>query len=225
MTNIEEKLSALYDGELNESEVNEVLAKIDDDSKLKKKLEGYALISASMEKDLNNIQSISSNKISYRFWFSNLVTAAATVLITFLAFNQFDLNRMGEDSSAANQLNLAINSKEARDLVNKSEENLVDHVMHVINYPERDLATAFDVDLTNVGYAKARPESRQYKKGNKNFFLRVEKKNLGIKNVKYWKHGDKMIYVIPLSGGKVATLYGNIDANTALEIANTINKK
>jgi negative regulator of sigma E activity len=83
MTNIEEKLSALYDGELNESEVNEVLAKIDDDSKLKKKLEGYALISASMEKDLNNIQSISSNKISYRFWFSNLVTAAATVLITF----------------------------------------------------------------------------------------------------------------------------------------------
>jgi hypothetical protein len=34
-----------------------------------------------------------------------------------------------------------------------------------------------------------------------------------------------MIYVIPLSGGKVATLYGNIDANTALEIANTINKK
>ena len=97
--------------------------------------------------------------------------------------------------------------------------------MHVINNPGKDIATAYDVDLRNVGYVRSKSENRQYNKGNKNFILRVEKKNLGIKNIKYWKHGEKMIYVIPLSEGKVATLYGNIDSKTALEIANSINLK
>jgi hypothetical protein len=31
-----------------------------------------------------------------------------------------------------------------------------------------------------------------------------------------------MIYVVPLSDGRVVTLYGNIDANSAIEIANSI---
>ena len=34
---------------------------------IKKKLAGYALISSSMKKDKNNIQSISSKKINYQF--------------------------------------------------------------------------------------------------------------------------------------------------------------
>ena len=54
---------------------------------------------------------------------------------------------------------------------------------------------------------------------------KIHQENAGIKNIKYWKHGEKMIYVIPLSEGKVATLYGNIDSKTALEIANSINLK
>ena len=225
MNELEEKLSALYDGELSDAEIDEVLSILEDDVNLKKKLAGYALISSSMKKDKNNIQSISSKKINYQFWFSNTITAAATVLITLFALNQFDMNRMGEDISATNKLNVAINSKEAKDLANRVEENLVDHVMHVINNPGKDIATAYDVDLRNVGYVRSKSENRQYNKGNKNFILRVEKKNLGIKNIKYWKHGEKMIYVIPLSEGKVATLYGNIDSKTALEIANSINLK
>jgi hypothetical protein len=225
LNEVEEKLSALYDGELSEAEIDEVLSILEDDVNLKKKLSGYALISSSMKKDKNNIQSISSKKINYQFWFSNTITAAATVLITFFALNQYDINRMGEDISATNKLNVAINSKEAKDLANRVEENLVDHVMHVINNPGKDITTAYDVDLRNVGYVRSKSENRQYNKGNKNFILRVEKKNLGIKNIKYWKHGEKMIYVIPLSEGKVATLYGNIDSKTALEIANSINIK
>lgn len=225
MNEVEEKLSALYDGELSEAEIDEVLSLLKDDVNLKKKVSGYALISSSMKKDKNNIQSISSKKINYQFWFSNTITAAASVLITFFALNQYDINRMGEDISATNKLNVAINSKEAKDLANRVEENLVDHVMHVINNPEKDIATAYDVELRNVGYVRSKSENRQYNKGNKNFILRVEKKNLGIKNIKYWKHGEKMIYVIPLSEGKVATLYGNIDSKTALEIANSINIK
>ena len=170
------------------------------------------------------MQAISSkqNRFKYDFWFSNIVTAAATVLITFFAVNQFDFNRMGEDLSAKNQINIAINSKEARDIVNKTEEDLIDHVMHVINNPEVDEVTPKNIDLRNVGYQKLNPNSRQFNRGNKSFILRVEKKNLGIKNIKNWRYGDKMIYVVPLSDGRVVTLYGNIDANSAIEIANSI---
>jgi len=79
-----------------------------------------------------------------------------------------------------------------------------------------------NIDLRNVGYQKLNPNSRQFNRGNKSFILRVEKKNLGIKNIKNWRYGNKMIYVVPLSDGRVVTLYGNIDANSAIEIANSI---
>ena len=226
MNNIEEKISALYDGELSEAEVEEVLLLIDDDPKLQKKLSRYSLITASMNSEMNNVQSISSKNKDRKlnFWISNTITAAATVLITFFAINQFDLNRMGEDLSAKNQINIAINSQEAKDLANKVEEKLVDHVMHVINNPQNDNVTPYDIDLRNVGYSKLSSKSRTYNNGNKNFILRIEKKDLGIKKVRNWQHKDKMIYVVPLQDGRVITLYGNIDEESVTQIANTIKK-
>jgi len=224
MSNIDEKISALFDGELSNEEADEVLEILQSNKNLQAKLSKYALISSAFAQDSNNLHSISSkqNRFKYDFWFSNIVTAAATVLITFFAVNQFDFNRMGEDLSAKNQINIAINSKEARDIVNKTDEDLIDHVMHVINNPEVDEVTPKNIDLRNVGYQKLRPNSRQFNRGNKSFILRVEKKNLGIKNIKNWRYGNKMIYVVPLSDGRVVTLYGNIDANSAIEIANSI---
>ena len=128
--NIDEKLSALYDGELDANEIDEVLRMLDKDANLQKKLSSYALMSTSIN-NLNNVQSIKSHsKVrNYSFWFSNSITAAATVLLTLLAINQFDFSRMSEDISAKNQLNIAMSSKEAKEIVSKAEENLVDHVM------------------------------------------------------------------------------------------------
>ena len=226
MNNIEEKISALYDGELSETEAEEILLRIDADVKLQKKLSRYSLITSAMNTEMNNVQSISPNNRDrkFNFWISNTITAAATVLITFFAINQFDLNRMGEDLSAKNQINIAINSQEAKDLANKVEEKLVDHVMHVINNPQNDNVTPYDIDLRNVGYSKLSSKSRTYNNGNKNFILRIEKKDLGIKKVRNWQHKDKMIYVVPLQDGRVITLYGNIDQESVTQIANTIKK-
>ena len=42
---INEKLSALYDGELDESEINSVLDTLSSDKSLQKKLSNYALMS------------------------------------------------------------------------------------------------------------------------------------------------------------------------------------
>ena len=227
MDSIEEKISALYDGELGNKETDQVLLMIENDVNLQNKLSKYALVSSAMRQQKNNVQSITSGKRSnkFNFWVSNSITAAATVLITFFAINQFDSNRMGEDLSAKNQINIAVNSKAAKDIANRAEENLVDHVMQVINNQPNDNMTSYNVDLRNVGYTRTSPNSRTYNKGNKNFVLRIEKKNLGIKKVRNWQHKDKMIYVVPMQDGRVITLYGNIDQKSALEIANSIKIK
>ena len=224
MDNIEEKISALYDGELSDTDTDEVLLMIENDINLQNKLSKYALMSSAMKQQKNNVQSITSSRRSkkFNFWVSNSITAAATVLITFFAINQFDLNRMGEDLSAKNQINIAVNSKEAKETASRAEENLVDHVMQIINNQKNDNMTSYNIDLRNVGYTRNSPNSRTYNKGNKNFVLHIEKKNLGIKKVRYWQYGDKMIHVVPLTDGRVVTIYGNIDTQSAIDVANSI---
>ena len=224
MDNIEEKISALYDGELSEQEIDEVLLMLEKDSNLREKISKYGLLTSAVKYENNNIQSIIAKrkKLNFNFWLSNSITAAAAVMITFFSLNQFDLNRMGEDISAKNQINIAINSKEAKDIARRAEDNLVDHVMQIINNSQNDSLAPYNIDLRNVGYTRKGPNSSIYNKGNKNFTLYIEKKNLGIKKLRNWQHKDKMIYVVPLQDGRVLTLYGNIDQESALEIAKSI---
>jgi hypothetical protein len=224
MDNIEEKISALYDGELSEQEIDEVLLMVEKDSNLQEKISKYGLLTSAVKHENNNIQSIIAKrkKPNFNFWLSNSITAAAAVMITFFSLNQFDLNRMGEDISAKNQINIAINSKEAKDIARRAEDNLVDHVMQIINNSQNDSLAPYNIDLRNVGYTRMGPNSSIYNKGNKNFTLYIEKKNLGIKKLRNWQHKDKMIYVVPLQDGRVLTLYGNIDQESALEIAKSI---
>jgi len=221
--NIDENLSALYDGELDADEIDEVLSMLGKDTNLQKKLSTYALMSSSINNS-NNVQSIKSkSKVSnYSFWFSNSITAAAAALLTLFVINQLEFSRMGEDISAKNQLNIAMSSKEAKEIVSKVEENLVDHVMHVINNPDIDNSTPNNIDLRNVGYSRVSSNGRKFNKGDKNFILRIEKKNLGIKKVRYWQYGDKMIHIVPLTDGRVVTIYGNIDTQSAIDVANSI---
>lgn len=224
MDNIEEKISALYDGELSEQEIDEVLLMVEKDSNLREKISKYGLLTSAVKYENNNIQSIIAKrkKLNFNFWLSNSITAAAAVMITFFSLNQFDLNRMGEDISAKNQINIAINSKEAKDIARRAEDNLVDHVMQIINNSQNASLAPYNIDLRNVGYTRKGPNSSIYNKGNKNFTLYIEKKNLGIKKLRNWQHKDKMIYVVPLQDGRVLTLYGNIDQESALEIVKSI---
>ena len=224
--NIDENLSALYDGELDADEIDKVLSMLGKDTNLQKKLSTYALMSSSINNS-NNLESIKSkSKIrNYSFWYSNSITAAATVLLTFFFINQLEFSRMGQDISAKNQLNIAMSSKEAKEIVSKVEENLVDHVLHVINNPDIDNNTPNNIDLRNVGYRRVSSDGRKFNKGDKNFVLRIEKKNLGINKVRYWKHGNKMIHVVPLKDGRVVTIYGNIDTQSVKDVVNSIKSK
>ena len=224
---INEKLSALYDGELDESEINSVLDTLSSDKSLQKKLSNYALMSSALNINEGNIHPIKSkNRLNPNFWLSNGITAAASVLLTiaFVNFDTINFSRLGPDNEAANRLSLAINSKEAKDIASLSQENLVDHVLKVINNPEFMSSNNSDIDLRNVGFNINGQTSNQYIKGNESFRLRLEKKNLGINKVRYWKHGNKMIYLVPLADGRVLTLYGNLNSESAIKIAQVIDQ-
>mgnify|MGYP006102983029 FL=1 len=223
--NLEENLSALFDGELDPFEIQNVLESVSKRKDLQKKLSYYGLISSALNQENPNEIFVdrNRNKLNYNFWFSNGLTAAASILITLFFINQTELSRMGEDYSAKNKLDLAINSEEAKNIVNMTENNLVDHVMSVINNPDFMNTTPYSIDLKNVGFTRQPNNQRMFMRGNENFTLRIEKKDLGLKKVRNWRHGNKTIYLVPLADGRVLTIYGNIDTQSALAVANTIN--
>jgi hypothetical protein len=72
MDSIEEKISALYDGELSDKETDEVLLMIENNSNLQNKLSKYALMSSAFRQQKNNVQSITSSKRSNKFNFGFL---------------------------------------------------------------------------------------------------------------------------------------------------------
>ena len=228
MSDIKEKISALYDGELDHNEIDDLLKIIDKDPSLQEKLSLYSLAGLAIHHDKNNIVSINSSNLENKSIFSNLwltngLTAAASILLTLFIINNVDISRMNISEDSTNKIASAINSQEAKDIAERSEEYLIDHILNVINDPNY-MNTQEAIDLRNVGFRHNMAGGYKYSNGNENFKLRVEKKNLGLKKIRYWKHGKKMIYVVPLSDGRVVTLYGNISASSARNIAESLTK-
>ncbi len=226
MTDINKKLSALYDGELEKNEIDNVLRELDNSDELKKTLSIYSLIGLSMG-DKQNITHIASanlrkdSKIFSKLWLSNALTAAASILLTLFVVNYADLSRMNISTESANKIASAVNSKEAKEVVANSNEFLVDHIMNVINDPGF-MDTNNTIDLRNVGYNISDKQNLGYSNGRENFKLRIENRDFGLNKIRYWRHGNKMIYLVPISNGRVVTIYGNISASKAIQIANSI---
>ena len=225
MTDINEKLSALYDGELENNEIDNVLRELDNNDELKQTLSIYSVIGLSM-RDKQNVTHISSanlrkdNWITSKLWLSNAFTAAASILLTFFVVNYADLSRMNISTESANKIASAVNSKEAKEVVANSNEFLVDHIMNVINDPA--FMNTNTIDLRNVGYNISDKQNFGYSNGRENFKLRIENRDFGLDRIRYWRHGNKMIYLVPISNGRVVTIYGNISASKAIQIANSI---
>ena len=226
MTDINEKLSALYDGELEKNEIDNVLRELENSNELKKTLSIYSLIGLSI-RDKQNITHIASanlrkdNQIFSKLWLSNALTAAASILLTLFVVNYADLSRMNISTESANKIASAVNSKEAKEVVANSNEFLVDHIMNVINDPGF-MDTNNTIDLRNVGYNISDKQNLGYSNGRENFKLRIENRDFGLNRIRYWRHGNKMIYLVPISNGRVVTIYGNISASKAIQIANSI---
>ena len=227
MSDMKERLSALYDGELDSRDVDSVLEELEADKNLQKTLSLYSLIGLSFENEskVTNMDKFKAKKnknIFANIWVTNSLTAAASIILTLFVVNYADLSRMNISIDSTNKIASAVNSREAKEIVANSDQYLVDHVMNVINDPT--FMNSNPIDLRNVGYASGGGQNISYSRGNEKFKLRIENKNFGLKKIRYWKHGNKMIYVVPISNGRVVTLYGNISAASAIEIANSINQ-
>ena len=223
MNNIKEKISAMYDGELNSSEIDELIEIVNNNKDMLKQLSLYSLINVAVNQGSSKLKpkivyKNSFNNIFSNVWLSNGLTAAATVLLTLMFVNYLDFSRLNENIDSTNQISSAINSKEAQLIAQRSEEYITDHVMKVLNDPNYMKSTS-RIDLRNVGFNINASDGFSYTKGKQKFQLRIENKDFGLKKVRYWKHGNKMIYLIPIENGKVVTLYGNISLTSAVEIA------
>ena len=228
MNNIKEKISAMYDGELNSSEIDELIEIVNNNKDMQKQLSLYSLINVAVNQGSTKLKPKIVHKDSFKnifsnVWLSNGLTAAATVLLTLTIVNYSDFSRLNENIDSTNQISSAVNSKEAQLIAQRSEEYITDHVMKVLNDPNYMKSTS-RIDLRNVGFNINASDGFSYTKGKQKFQLRIENKDFGLKKVRYWKHGNKMIYLVPLENGKVLTLYGNISLTSALEIAKSLNR-
>jgi len=223
---IGEKLSALHDGELESSEIDELIDLVSKDTQLQKKLSFYSVMGMAANYESNKVVKIKPKKTKNIFsnlWLSNAMTAAASILLTLLLINDNDFSRMNVDSKSFDQITSAINSKEAKNIAKQSEEYLTDHIMRIINDPSFMISNSNNIDLRNVGYKTNAIKGLGYSKGDENFQLRLEKKDFTLNSIKYWKHGNKMIYLVPMKDGRTLTLYGNISLSTAMAVAKSLN--
>lgn len=223
---IGEKLSALHDGELESSEIDELIDLVSKDTQLQKKLSFYSVMGMAANYESNKVVKIKPKKTKNIFsnlWLSNAMTAAASILLTLLLINDNDFSRMNVDSKSFDQITSAINSKEAKNIAKQSEEYLTDHIMRIINDPSFMISNSNNIDLRNVGYKTNAIQGLGYSKGDENFQLRLEKKDFTLNSIKYWKHGNKMIYLVPMKDGRTLTLYGNISLSTAMTVAKSLN--
>lgn len=223
MDKYDELISSLYDGELEGLDLDKSLEFLLDNKDIKDKISLYGIISAAANIDSNNIVSISGSHLNKKkvLWISNGLTAAASILLTVLFINQPDFSRMGVDKDAQDKLNLAVSSPEAQEIASLREDSLVNHVLNVVNNPSLQSSEPL-MDLRNVGFNLNDASRRSYTNGKQNFVMHVEKKNFNLKKIRYWRHGNKNIYLVPLADGRILTLYGNLDQQSVQQIAKNI---
>ncbi|MDA8608082.1 RseA family anti-sigma factor [Gammaproteobacteria bacterium] len=221
-----EKLSALYDGELSSKEMQESLVEMNADEDLKNTFQKFGLIS-----DL--VQRHSDQKTTKVFFLqgylnkinpvmSNLVTAAATVMITLIILYQFDEDRFQVDKSSSLQLSSALSSEQAKDQLLNTDQNIMEHMIHIMQSNKAHNSQQVSKNWIPVGFSVNPNNPNQYSNGRNNLFFHLENKQLGIKKVKYFKANNNWIYLIPLQDGRLLTAYGDVPPSVADPMIQTI---
>ena len=219
MDNDIEKLSALYDGELSSKEMQESLEMMNEDEGLKETFKKFGLISDLLQRHseqktpkvlflrdrLNKINPI----------MSNLVTAAATVMITLMVLYQLDDDRFQVDRDSSLQLSSAISSEQAKNQLLNADQNIMEHMIHIMQSSQSQKSQQVSKNWIPVGYSVNPDNPNQYSNGRNNLFFHLEKKQLGIKKVRYFKANNNWIYLIPLQDGRLLTAYGDVPPSVA----------
>ena len=214
-----EKLSALYDGELSSSDTQESLAQMNANESLKETFQKFGLIS-----DVVQRHSKQKNlKVSFLRDYlrkinpvmSNLVTAAATVMITIIILYQVDNDRFEVDRNTSLQLSSALSSDQAKNQLLNADQNIMEHMINIMQSNQSNNSQQVSKNWIPVGFSVNPNNPNQYSNGRNNLFFHLENKQLGIKKVKYFKANNNWIYIIPLQDGRLLTAYGDVPPSVA----------
>lgn len=208
---INELISAYYDNELTDEQLDLLLGETRKNPKLLSKLNNYGLISIATEEE-KKVVSIFKNIASFsqKRWVGNGLTAVATVLLTLIVLNNPFDTRFSESEIINSQIRAAIESEEAAETFSMIEKNLIPHVMSIIDNSDKSYGDDLSIDLSPVGFNRIESNPGYYIKDQKRILVRVEPNRLGISNNRYWKSGNKLIYLYPTADGKIISIYGDL---------------
>jgi hypothetical protein len=221
-----EKLSALYDGELSSKEIQESLVEMSADEDLKNTFQKFGLISDLVqrhsEQKTTKVIFLQDYLSKINPLMSNLVTAAATVMITLIILYQFDEDRFQVDKNSSLQLSSALSSEQAKDQLLNTDQNIMEHMIHIMQSNQAHNSQQVSKNWIPVGFSVNPNNPNQYTNGRNNLFFHLENKQLGIKKVKYFKANNNWIYIIPLQDGRLLTAYGDVPPSVADPMIQTI---
>jgi len=214
-----ETLSALYDGELDERDTRINLEKISLDEGLKNTFHKLGVISELVQRNTSQKDSkigfLSDYYKKIHPVITNIVTAAATVMITLIALYQFDDDRFQVDKESSLQLSTALSSEEAKRQLLNADQNIMEHMISIMQSNQSDSSQQVSKNWIPVGFEVNPNNPNQFSNGRNNLFFHLENKQLGIKKVKYFKANNNWIYLIPLKDGRLLTAYGDIPPSVA----------
>ena len=221
-----ETLSALYDGELDERETRINLEKISLDDGLKNTFHKFGAISELVQRNApqkaSKIRFLSDYYKKIHPVITNIVTAAATVMITLIALYQFDDDRFQVDKESSLQLSTALSSDEAKSQLLNADQNIMEHMISIMQSNQSDSFQKVSKNWIPVGFEVNPNNPNQFSNGRNNLFFHLENKQLGIKQVKYFKANNNWIYLIPLKDGRLLTAYGDIPPSIADQMIQSI---
>ena len=227
MTKDIEKLSAWYDGEISQEDFDKGLENLGSSSESKKILHQYAILSELMQRKSKPQVSKLAQLIDYlpqkNPWLSNAFTAAATVLITIMVLYQVDADRFGSDEASQMQLTSALSSPEAKDQLISADQNIMDHMIHIMQSNQQHEPNSIPKEMIPVGFMPSAKNPSRYTNGNNNLYFHIENKQLGINKVKYFKANNNWIYLIPLRDGRLLTAYGDVPPELASKMIRALN--
>ena len=227
MTKDIEKLSAWYDGEISQEDFDKGLENLGSSSESKKILHEYAILSELMQRKSKPQVSNLAQLIDYlplkNPWLSNVFTAAATVLITIMVLYQVDADRFGSDEASQMQLTSALSSQEAKDQLISADQNIMDHMIHIMQSNQQHEPNSIPKEMIPVGFMPSAKNPSRYTNGNNNLYFHIENKQLGINKVKYYKANNNWIYLIPLRDGRLLTAYGDVPPELASKMIRALN--
>ena len=221
-----EKLSALYDGELSHNEMQEILKEMDSDKSLKNTFHRFGIISELVQRHSDQQNSKTINLRNYyrkiNPVLTNLATAAATVFLTLIILYQFDEDRFQVDRETSLQLSSAISSDQAKLQLLNADQNIMEHMIHIMQSNQSNTSHQVSKNWIPIGFSVNPNNPNQYSNGRNNLFFHLENKQLGIKQVKYFKANNNWIYLIPLKDGRLLTAYGDIPPSIADQMIQSI---